>query len=278
MRLSTLAVVAFTLCCTGASQTLRADEPLDPETAPLAEARLAGNPLAMMESTVQVHVEIKATLFQEDEESGQTKTKEIEDGWVGSGVVYENDGSRSLILSANHVLETPAVGSIEDLKINFFGMEINLGKKRIDSVKITMSTSEGRTCNLTPLELGHDDWRDTATAVADCDAGRVARISKSTPARGEKVYVSGHSLGVPLALVTEGYVSGFWHIDDELGTYLMVSAGAAGGNSGGPVFYNGEVIGLLVRGTPRYPNISLVTPLESVLTRLADTPHLADLP
>jgi S1-C subfamily serine protease len=278
MRLLPLLFLGFTLCCVGGRQntktSLFSSEPLT--TVEVIEpAKPADSALAMMDTTVQVHVDIKATMFRENEETGQTETKEIDDGWVGSGVVYENDGKTSKILSANHVLETPAVGSVEDVKINFLGMELNLGKKRIDSVKITVTTNQGRTCNVKPLVLGVSDYRDVATAEVDCDAGRVAKIGHATPAQGEKVFVSGHPLGVPLPMVTEGYVSGIWNLaDDEedLGKFLLVSAGAYGGNSGGPVFHNGEVIGLLVRGSRAYPNISLVTPLEQVLLRLADTP------
>lgn len=228
----------------------------------------AQDPLAMMESTVLIQVDIKATLFRLDKDSRETNVEPIEEGWTGSGVVYQNDGTLSLILTANHVLETPKVGETVDFTINFFGVSIPIGKKRIDEVKISLKTVDGRICNLEPLVLGVDDHRDVATGVADCDAGRVAPIAKSVPARGEKIYISGHPLGVPLPIVTEGYFSGVME------NYLLVSAGAYGGNSGGPVFYQGHVIGLLVRGSREYPNISLVTPLEQVLLRIQDTPGL----
>jgi S1-C subfamily serine protease len=234
-------------------------------------------PLSMMDSTVQIHVDIKATMISgdEDEDAGVSRSQEtqIEDGWVGSGVVYDKtdgrlSGVRSRILSANHVLETPAVGSVEDIVINFLGIEIPLGKRRIDSVKITMSNSSGRVCSVKVLKLGDRETGDVATAEADCDAGRVARIGGAVPVAGEKVFVVGHPEGVPLAMVTEGYVAGW------MDGYLLTSAPAWGGNSGGPVFYNGEVIGLLVRGSREYPHITLTVPLESVLRRIAETPPL----
>ncbi len=69
-------------------------------------------------------------------------------------------------------------------------------------------------------------------------------------------------------MVTEGYVSG-WTEDT-----LLVSAPAAPGNSGGPVFCDGKLIGLLVAGAPRYDHLSIVTPLKTLLKRIAATPPL----
>lgn len=238
-------------------------------SSPAMSAQPAAGPLDMMASTVRVKVEIDETPIKKN---GKPNGETIKDGWTGSGVVYDKKGDKSLILSANHVLETPAVGSIKEDKIDFLGMEMSLGKFRVDAVKITVDTFDGRTCNAKVLALGHSDERDTATAEVDCDAGRVAPIATSTPARGEKVFISGHPMGIPLAMVTEGYVSGPMKID--AGTFTLVSGAAFGGNSGGPVFYNGEVIGLLVRGVRTYPHISLVTPLEQVRVRVGETPTL----
>lgn len=255
------AVVLLLSLLLGCAPTTKIDDPVLLKT-PAAVAP-APNVLDMMATTVQVHVDIKATMVTDSD--GKPSNEDASDGWVGSGVIYDKVDGDSMILTANHVLETPEVGSVETLKVDFMGMEMILGERRIDAVDITITTFDGRTCNLKPLVLGVSDTRDTATAVADCDAGRIAKIATATPGRGEKVYVSGHPMGVPLAMVTEGYVSG------SMDGYLLISAGAYGGNSGGPVFYNGEVIGLLVRGSRSYTNISLVVPLESVRLRISET-------
>lgn len=222
----------------------------------------------MMDSTVKVQVDMGVTVVINVVEDGKKTVKEWEDtdGWTGSGVVYDKNVGltsqpESKILTANHVLEVPKVGSWE--KITFFGVE--LGKKRVNWIKTSILTRDGRTCQLETKKLGVSDHRDTATAVAFCDAGRVAKIASSVPAAGERVFVSGYPLGVDLPLVTSGTVSGW---TDK---YLMTSAPAYGGNSGGPVFYNGEVIGLLVRGSRDYPILTLVAPLRSVLDRIAET-------
>lgn len=60
-------------------------------------------------------------------------------------------------------------------------------------------------------------------------------------------------------MVTEGYYSGYY------GEYMISSTPIFKGNSGGPVYYNGEIIGLAVRGTS-YPDISLIAPLANVLS------------
>lgn len=272
MRLLSL-FAALALCCT--TGTPRHTEAL-PTTA-LSAPQEAGTNLLMIDTVVQIHVDIAATMItqEEDEDAGATVTKEtpIKDGWVGSGVVYDKtDGQagpvRSRILSANHVLDVPKPGTVTHESVEFLGMVIDLGDKRIDAVLVTLTTQDGRTCSVTPLRLGSSDTHDVATAEADCDAGRVAKIGTQVPVRGEKVTVVGHPLGVPLAMVTEGFVAGWFE------GYLLTSAPAFGGNSGGPVFYRGEVIGLLVRGSRDYPLLTMTVSLEEVLKRIAETPAL----
>lgn len=234
-------------------------------------ATAAQTPIELMSSAVRIQVDVEFTRL--TTKKGKTIETPGREGWSGSGVVYDKTDRakgpvRSRILSANHVLETPEVGSIKDDVINFFGMEMNLGKKRIDAVKITLQTADGRTCNVKALALGSTDQHDTATAEADCDAGRVAELGTAMPVMGQKVFVAGYSLGVKLPMLTEGYVSGW------MDGYLLTSAPAYGGNSGGPVFHDGKVIGLLVRGSPVYPNLTLTASLEECLRRIAETPPL----
>lgn len=240
----TIPVAAMLLCCAGAQA------PREPDVA------------AMLASTVQVEVQIAATLILPGDEE-----IEMGSGWVGSGVVYEKSPGdtgpvTSKILTAHHVLDTPKPGTLVPFR-GPFGFVV--AHVRVDAVLITLRTHDGRTCDVQPLKLGVTDTRDVATALASCDAGAVAPIALHVPDPGERVYVSGHPLGVPVAIVTEGFVSGW------LEGYLLVSAGATGGNSGGPVFYRGQVIGLLVRGAQGYPNISLVTPLSELHARITET-------
>lgn len=231
----------------------------------------ASTPLEMMASTVRIEVTIEyARLVEENEQSVE---KHERSAWSGSGVVYdktsrENGPVRSRILSANHVLETPAVGSVEEDVVEFLGLRFSRGQRRVESVKVELQTADGRTCNMKVLALGSSDQHDTATAEADCDAGRVAELAGAVPVMGEKVFVSGYSQGVTLPMLTEGYVSGW------MDGYLLTSTAAFSGNSGGPVYHDGKVIGLLVRGSREYPHLTLVVSLEDCLRRIAETPPL----
>lgn len=216
----------------------------------------------MLQSTVQIVVEVSGSLLIKDPETGEQLELPVSQAWVGSGVVYDKTSGltspvTSKILTANHVLEAPALGSM---------VPTPLGPVRIDAVLMVVRTYHGQTCELQPLVLGENTTEDVATGLALCDAGRVASIARRVPAKGSEVIVTGHPQGVPVAIVTPGYVSGW------MNGYLLISAGAFGGNSGGPVWFNGEVIGLLVRGSPRYHHISLVVPLKAVHERIEATP------
>jgi S1-C subfamily serine protease len=239
-------------------------------TAGITTAYPGLTPLEMMSSTVRIHVTIEYTKLADKK---QPKEQHEKNSWAGSGVVYDKtDRSkgpvRSRILSANHVLQTPAVGSVEDETIEIFGMKMKLGKRRVDAVKFELQTADGRICNLKPLALASTDQHDTATAEADCDAGRVAKLATAMPVMGERVFVAGYSEGVKLPMLTDGFVSGW------MDGYLLTSAPAYGGNSGGPVYHNGKVVGLLVRASREYPHLTLTASLEECLRRIAETPPL----
>lgn len=214
---------------------------------------------AMMDSTVRIEADIEVSNPLLFIIGGQPT---INMGWVGSGVVVEKTSGltqqpQSLILTANHVLDAPKKGT---------KLPSPIGPLTVESVSFKVFRHDGKACALRPLLLGSSDTEDVATALADCDAGLAVDIADQVPARGEWVSVSGYPLGVDGPIVTQGYVS-----DWAYGGYLLVSAGATHGNSGGPVFYRGEVVGLLVRGAEGYPNISLVVPLKAIHDRLADT-------
>ncbi len=227
----------------------------------------------MMNSVVLINVTIAVTNLEQPSDMSGGDLVEVpgEVKWSGSGVVYKNfsasNGDKhSLILTANHVLETPAIGSIEDIEVEFLGMKINQGKRRIESVLITATTENGQICLLEPLRMGDNELADVATGEVYCEAGSAAVIATSNPVKGEKVFVVGHPQGIKNTIVTEGYVSG----TDEDG-FLVLSAPAWGGNSGGPVFHDGKVIGLLVRGSRAYHHITMVTPLEELWKRIFAT-------
>lgn len=230
---------------------------------PLAKDKQTIASAALMSSTVRIHVVVQQTRLATDTTPESPEKEE----WSGSGVVYDKTNGkqgpvRSRILSANHVLETPAIGSIKDDIVEFLGMSINAGRVRTDAVKVELQTADGRICDVKVLMLGSSDVHDVATAEADCDAGRVAEFATEVPSMGAKVSIAGYSHGVKLPLLTEGFVSGW------MDGYLLTSAAAVSGNSGGPVFHNGKVIGILVRADRSYPHLSLAVSLEECAMRM----------
>lgn len=238
MKLLALALAAFTAC--------------NCATVPsrMSEHEVRG----LMASVVQIEVQIVVTAVTPDGEEVEMPLI----SWTGSGVAYENVGgifspTHARILTANHVLSTPKVGDKE--------MEDGI-LFRVDGVMMTIKTDDNRTCELQPLVLGVDDFRDVAIGEANCYVP-TARIAHKLPPIGGKLYVMGHPLGIGNTMVTEGFYSGF------MDNYMVASAPIAPGNSGGPVFYDGEVVGLAVRGSSRYDSLSVIAPLEQIMLRVA---------
>lgn len=219
------------------------------------QARSEADVRQMMDTVVQIHVEIALTAIVAGQEIPLDSL-----GWTGSGVIYATQGgivspAHSMVLTANHVLEAPEVGYTE---------EFPLGVIRVDAILITVTSNDGKTCELEPKALGVNDHRDVAIGEAQCHLGPSAPIATSVPPIGAKVFIVGHPLGFPNTMVTEGYFSGWWQ------NYMVSSAPIVGGNSGGPVFYNGEIVGLAVRGTDAYHNLSIIAPLGQIIERVGE--------
>lgn len=172
-----------------------------------------------------------------------------------SGVVVDKAGGivrkpLSLIATAHHCLD---IGP---------GTEMSDGSV-VTAVLFVAKDSAGRECGLTPILLGGYGPNDVATGVASCDLGMQAKLADAVPQRQERVFISGHPLGVYPGLITTGYVSGW------LRGWILLAAPAWGGNSGGPVYNSeGEVIGLLVRGSREYNHLTLAAPLGELQDRI----------
>jgi len=225
----------------------------------------ANNNLNMAQSSVQIHLNANITIILRDGTS-----RDI--GWrvlgSGSGVVYDKTVGvlspvHSRILTANHVLYNDmAPGSSFS---RFDGSVI-----KFNAFKFSLITQAGVECSLEPLVYGVDDTRDVAIGEADCDAGTIAPIASFVPLVGSRVVAIGYPLGVFPVTITEGFVSGW----DSQG-YLQHSAPIAPGNSGGPLFYNGKVIGLNVRGYEEYAHLSLSVPLIEIYKRIREANGIA---
>lgn len=182
-----------------------------------------------------------------------------------SGVVVDKAGGivrrpLSLIATAHHCLDVGPGTEMDDGSI-------------VTAVIFMAKDSTGRSCGMTPILLGGYGPDDVATGVASCDLGTTAKLAEAVPQRQDQIYISGHPLGVYPGLVTTGYVSGW------LNGWILLSAPAWGGNSGGPVFNaEGEVIGLLVRGSREYSQLTLAAPLGELQDRIKTTGDWASFP
>jgi S1-C subfamily serine protease len=182
-----------------------------------------------------------------------------------SGVVVDKSGGivrkpLSLIATAHHCLDVGPGTELDDGSI-------------VTAVIFTAKDSNGRQCGLTPILLGGYGPDDVATGVASCDLGVQAELADAVPQRQEQIYISGHPLGVYPGLITTGYVSGW------LNGWILLSAPAWGGNSGGPVYNSeGEVIGLLVRGSREYSQLTLAAPLGELQDRIKASGDWASFP
>lgn len=211
----------------------------------------------MLDSTVQVTVRVEG--------DNQVSGDHVSGGGRGSGVVYEKASKHggpvhSRILTAHHVLGEYKVGDV---------IQTFYGPVKITAVKVEILTHHGQTC---PAEVVVNDgdlaFDDAAIIEASCDAGRPARIASDLPPEGSRVFVSGHPNGIEIAIVTEGYTS------SPYGDWVVISAPAAHGNSGGPVFYNGEVVGLLIRGMDDYPMFSIMESVGHLQDKIDEAPPM----
>jgi S1-C subfamily serine protease len=100
-----------------------------------------------------------------------------------------------------------------------------------------------------------------------------AKLSEELPRIGQTVTALGYPLGGDALSITEGIVSRIEHTSynsDTLGLRIQVDVALNPGNSGGPVFLDGTVIGLVFSGIAQAENIGYVIPTEELRMFLAD--------
>lgn len=181
----------------------------------------------------------------------------------GSGTVYAKENGSSKIVTANHVLEQPVVGSVVEMEDGVF--------VKITSVTYQVLTHDNQRCEFDPLMLSADTadslpLEDVATGIAYCDAGRVAPIYTGPLLDGAEIRLAGHPEGVPVAIVSQGYYSG------NLEGYLVASGACKAGCSGGGMWFNGQLVGVIVRALADFPNYTLSIGADTMTRRIAETP------
>lgn len=100
-----------------------------------------------------------------------------------------------------------------------------------------------------------------------------APLSEELPQIGRTVTALGYPLGGDAMSVTEGVVSRIEHAaynGETLGLRIQVDVALNPGNSGGPVFMDGRVIGVVFSGIPTAENIGYVIPTDEIRMFLDD--------
>lgn len=121
-----------------------------------------------------------------------------------------------------------------------------------------------RGIDLAMLELEDESFFDEYPA---------ASLSDELPGIGGTVTALGYPLGGEALSITEGIVSRIEHTGYKgatLGLRIQVDVALNPGNSGGPVFMDGDVIGLVFSGIPSAENIGYVIPTDEVKMFLDD--------
>lgn len=209
------------------------------------------DPLVALQSTVKIYNSFKLHL------PGSTETPER--GHMGSGVILAQEARGheifTLIATAKHVCEGPEIP--EGMAAAGVTMTSEMLIERMDGAKFKASlVYEAPNADLCFIGV---------TALV----ARPAKMAMTYPALGARVLWTGAPRGLwagngRVGVISEGLYSG---IDMEnFQEPLMVFSGTAvGGNSGGPIWYRGEVVGILVATATQGGVLVLGVPLAVVL-------------
>jgi S1-C subfamily serine protease len=105
------------------------------------------------------------------------------------------------------------------------------------------------------------------------DSHPPAQFTEEMPRIGSTVHAIGYPMGGDALSVTEGIVSRLEFTDynyDTLGQRLQVDTALNPGNSGGPVFVDNKVVGVVFSGIPSAENIGYVIPTDEINMFLED--------
>lgn len=111
-------------------------------------------------------------------------------------------------------------------------------------------------CRATPVKVDEDE--DVALLRTHCDLPVRAPIGTSEPVMGTRATVTGYPLGVNFPVKTDGYLTTAVKTQGLSYNKQVLSAPTVGGNSGGPVWVNGEVVGIVSVGAEIYHHINFV--------------------
>lgn len=211
------------------------------------------DPLVALQSTVKIYNTFTLNI---PGNTGEAPERAVS----GSGVVLDQEGRgvmdfHTLIVTAKHVCVGPEV------------------PEAMAAVGVTMTSAiliergDGARFKAVPVHLAGD--ADLCFLGVMAIVARPAKLASQNPVIGSKVIWTGAPKGLwagtgHVGVVSEGLYSGI-----DVASFhepLMIFSGTAvGGNSGGPIWYQGEVVGILVATATHEGLIVLGVPLAVVL-------------
>lgn len=166
-------------------------------------------------------------------------------GGSGSGFVAEVRDGSSLVVTASHVCD--------DWETKQFTIESLFGDINVDLKTVSHSlevvTINGEHMKAKVLE--DDKEHDACVISVDGVAGTPAEVAETTPGAGARLVHTGAPLGVwdvNAGAVVDGRSMGIVDIGGRWGEVMGMMLASEAGSSGGPVFYRGRVVGILVAG------------------------------
>lgn len=184
--------------------------------------------------------------------------------WSGSGTVtnvaQRVGGLESLVLTAAHVCH------VED------AIELPFGLPSLPVVSSEIRILNSAGTRMVARVVKKDMVHDVCVLAVSGRAGEVATIARKNPPVGAKIVHAGAPTGTygrHLGVVIDGRYAGLESMDDGV-LMVAMSVPAAGGSSGGGVYYRGELFAVLVLASSPNANITWAVELTHVTTILEE--------
>ena len=167
-----------------------------------------------------------------------------------SGTAWAVDSDH--LITAGHVCvafsELYAQGFARYLTISWFDKDFDLQERVAPGLSIEFVDEQNDLCMLTSHDHGF----------------KPLKLAKSVRF-AEPVWMVGAPLGILGFMMPGKVVNAHLDLDEDLLDKTVISSATTHGDSGGPVVdQNGDVIGVLVNGTPEFEHLSIATGLSAL--------------
>ena len=171
-------------------------------------------------------------------------------GVMVSGTAWPIDSDH--LITAGHVCaafsDLYIQGFARDLSIDWLDKDFNLQERVVNNLSIAFVDEQNDLCMLNLTGHGFKPLR-------------LARSMKF----GESVWMVGAPLGILGFMMPGRVVNAHMDLDEDLLDKLVISSATTHGDSGGVVVNSdGEVMGVLVNGTPDFEHLSIATGLDKL--------------